>query len=250
MPSKQYYEGRLMESNPVLHQHLVSLMNYDDIFVDGSTGTKTDIFGLKNGAYQHISVKNASGKNTQVHLTTLSKMSQDLNIPDNVKDKLNMWLGTQDTALFQQWAMGKKLSAYERSHNRLYSDNVANWHQVENWINAVTKDSTTLPRLLLQGKNPNNPVEFMLWINKKTGNFQLVDVNNLIEWIASDCHWVTTKRKTVLKCLNPDNQAILWLQMKGNKDKVNGGYNHAPQFHIVENWPKEFVVNAGTIIFN
>ena len=58
MGSEEYYAGRLMESNPFLHRKLVSILGYDDIFVDGSTGTKTDIIAVKNEVVHHNSIKN------------------------------------------------------------------------------------------------------------------------------------------------------------------------------------------------
>ena len=46
---------------------------------------------------------------------------------------------------------------------------------------------------------------------------------------------------TILRCVTPNNKAILWLQMKGNH--TDEGYNRCPQFHLVENWPEEIVLS-------
>ena len=249
MGSEEYYAGRLMESNPFLHRKLVSILGYDDIFVDGSTGTKTDIIAVKNEVVHHNSIKNASGKNTQVHLTTLSKIAEVLSMPESIKNTLNMWLGTPDSNLFATWIENKNISSYEKNHNRLCSGNLENWQEVEDWFNKISSNQT-LPKLLIQGLNVENPIKYLIWVNKKTKSFQVVDVNKLIEWIANDCNWITMPDQTVLRCVTPDYKPILWLQMKGNKDKKKGGYNHAPQFHIVEHWPKEFIVHEGSIVFN
>ena len=48
-------------------------------------------------------------------------------------------------------------------------------------------------------------------------------------------------RGTVIRCITPNNKPILWLQIKGNR--TDDGYNHSPQFHIVDNWPNNVIFN-------
>jgi hypothetical protein len=49
MPSEQYWEGRLLENNQLLHEQLIKHLSFDSLLVDGSTGTKGDTVGIQNG---------------------------------------------------------------------------------------------------------------------------------------------------------------------------------------------------------
>ena len=86
----------------------------------------------------------------------------------------------------------------------------------------------------------------MVWVNKKQKIVKIVDIKKLIDYISNDCKWITMKSGTTLRCVTPNNKPIMWLQMKGNH--TDYGYNHAPQFHIVENWPKEFEIKEFNIL--
>jgi hypothetical protein len=239
MPSIEYYEGRDMEKNEVLHDILTKTFGFDSVYSDGASTTKTDIFGEKSGVKTFFSVKNVSGKNTQVHLTTLKKLTADLKIEENIFNKLKMWLGDNDDALFKTWAEGKTLSEYETGHNRLKSSNIEGWTEVEKSINNLNNNQT-LPRLLIQSLNDGEKSEYLVWVNKKKKNVKILKTEQLIDYISNQCEWITMKSGTTLRCVTPNNKPILWLQMKGNR--TDDGYNHTPQFHIVENWPKDFVL--------
>lgn len=245
MASEEYWEGRLMESNNNLHDYLKTVLGFDQIEVDGGTGTKGDTFGIQGNNRMAISIKNASGVNTQVHLTTLNKFAQDLDMPQDIQDLLDRWLGTKEDKKFQIWQQGLNLSRDELVHNRIKSQNISGWGKVENWMNEKNKD-LSLPRLLIQSLNQENPAKFLIWINKKKGGLQIVDVNKLVAWIAEDCQWKTMPSGTVLRCVTPRAEPILWLQMKGNRESY--GYNHCPQFHIVSNWPKDLIIHENPSI--
>lgn len=237
MPSLEYYEGRDLESNILLHQKLIEIFEFDNISIDGSTKTKGDTFGLKDGTKTAISIKNASGSNTQVHLTTLKSFSNELKIPDSIKNMLDQWLGTNNDQLFKKWSEGITLSTYELDHNRLKSLRFSEWSKVVTWFNEKNKE-LVLPKYLIQG---TSEAKYLVWVNKKKHTLQVIDVNKLVEWIGGHCTWISMPSGTVLRCITPNKKPILWLQMKGNREN-NGGYNHAPQFHIVDNWPKEFII--------
>jgi hypothetical protein len=160
-------------------------------------------------------------------------------MPQELYPTFDRWLGTNDTVKFAQWTQGLTLSQYEQSHGRLCSHNLPAWSQCEQWVNTINKN-LTLPRLLLQQLKQETPAQWIVWVRKKKGGFQIVDVNKLVQWIGSDCTWKTMPSGTVLRCVTPANKPILWLQMKGNRE--SNGYNHAAQFHLVENWSKEFVI--------
>lgn len=244
MPSIEYYEGRDMEKNEVLHNILIETFGFDEVDSDGASTTKTDIYGTKSGKKTFFSVKNVSGKNTQVHLTTLKKLGSDLKIPTDTLSKLEMWLGDNDTKTFKSWSKGKKLSEYESDHTRLKSTNIEQWESVEKWINKVNK-TQSLPRLLIQSLNKGEKSEYLVWVNKKNKSVKILKTEQLIDYISNQCKWITMKSGTTLRCVTPNNKPILWLQMKGNR--TDDGYNHAPQFHIVEHWPEDFVLHEFSV---
>ena len=239
MGSEEYYAGKLMESNTSLHKEIKLRLNFDSIKVDGSTRTKGDTFGIVNGELIPISIKNASGMNTQVHITSINKLREELGMDSAVYDIFNQFLGTNDGELFDKWSQNRQLDSYEIGHKRLKCYNIANSELLVTWANDVnTKGS--LPKLLIQSINSERPVQYMIWINKKKGGYQIVDVNKLVTYISKECTWRFTPGGTVLECVDRASNKILWLQMKGNKEK--NGYNHAPQFHIASVWPQEFII--------
>jgi hypothetical protein len=245
MPSKEYYEGRDMENNKLLHKHLMEVFQFNSIVSDGSTKTKGDIIALKDNKKIRLSLKNVSGKNTQIHLTTLKKLSEDLNIPNNVKSCLNYWLGTNDDLLFNFWSIDKQFTNYEFKHNRFTSKNIENWFDVEHWFNENTK-SKIIPKLLIQRLKDDNNSEMLIWLNKLTKKIQVIDIPKLIDYISNECRWITMPKGTTLRCITPENKPILWLQMKGNR--TDDGYNHNPQFHIVQNWPQDIIIYQNILI--
>jgi hypothetical protein len=238
MPSNEYYEGRDMEKNKNLHDKLIEIFKFDLIDTDGSSGTKVDIFATKNNIKTCFSVKNVTGKNTQVHLTTLKKMSVDLKIKTNLLDLFNRWLGTNDQKMFKTWSKGLKLSNYELSHNRINSSNIIEWQKIEEWVNKINKNEL-LPNLLIKGNSTKERPNYLIWVNKKQKYVKIICVEKLIKFISTECKWITMPKGTTLRCVNKENKPVMWLQMKGNR--TEDGYNHHPQFHIVENWPRDLI---------
>lgn len=231
MPSFEYHSGRQMEKNEHLHEKLKDIFKFDNVLSDGSSKTKTDIFGLNGENKVTFSVKNVRGKNTQVHLTTLKKFFNECLVPENVAKKMQMWFGDNDNLIFKNWKNGKKISKYEEDHKRLSSHNIDDWIYVENWFNKINK-SKFLANLLIGS-------DYIIWVNKNNNKLKIIESKKLIDYISTNCKWITMPSGTILRCVTPENKPILWLQMKGNR--TDEGYNHNPQFHIVENWPEKFV---------
>jgi len=244
MPSKEYYEGCDLEKNVKLHSHLIEIFKYDSVEGTGGPTTKGDMVATKDGKKIQLSLKSVSGKNTQVHLTTLKKLSEDLNIPNDIRSSLNLWLGTNDTQIFNSWTTGILMTKYEINHNRLSSINIENWRNVESWFNINNKNGN-IPKLLIESLKKDNKSEMLLWYNKQSKYFQIIDIPKLIKFITESCKWITMPNGTVLRCVTPNNKPILWMQMKGNR--IKNGYNHSPQFHIAENWPEKFIIYKNTI---
>ncbi len=250
MPSKEYFEGRDMEKHLALHGILKTNFGFDQIDSDGRSQTKGDIIGVKNGKFVPVSVKNASGKNTQVHLPTLNSFAEQTNMPDKIKSKLDRFLGTNNSAIWNSWLVDNlTIDLYEKSHQRIKANKIPDWHEVEEWFNSARQKIAQ--RLLQTLKDDNDPVIYLVWINKKVRSYQIVDVNGLIEWITSKCSWTTTPGQTVIRCntlIDNKLKPIFTMQMKGSKVKdKEGQYDHNPQFHLYPNWPKELVLYSGIL---
>lgn len=251
MPSEHYYEGRLMESNEQLHALLRQTFGFERISVDGSTKTKGDAFGHLPGIEQPvtISIKHPSGKNTQVHMPTLQSWADATAMPGIVFDTLDKWLGTTSTEKFKIWTDAVAVTDREQKYQRLGSYHLTFWPLVLEWLNTTTKNKI-LPQLLLQSINGNHPVKYLVWIQKKTGAFEIIDVDDFVEWIAINGRWINSANRLGhyynLWCIGPDDKKIFSMQMKGSGGK-EGGYDHSPQFHLYPFWPEQFVVHRGQL---
>jgi hypothetical protein len=244
MSSQEYWEGRDLEKNTSLKEELIRVLGFDKVDTDGSTGTKGDMIGIKGDTRSHISIKYASGNNTQVHLPTLKSLAASLSMPDDIRDMLDKFLGTNDQAQFQKWSAGIALNADELKYQRLNSHHIPEFNLVIDWFN---NNSKKIAQLLLQSLDGQNLVPYLIWAKKKSNTFQIIDVNKLVDWIVKECTWVLMPKGTVLRCAIPkkENQKmgypIFFMQMK-NSGGPEGGYNHNPQFHLNKHWPKDFVI--------
>ncbi len=253
MASNEYWEGRNLEKNDVLKEAVAKIFKFDSVDSDGGTGTKGDLIGINGDKRTHVSVKYASGGNTQVHLPTLKSLATQLNIPKNLYYKLDKFFGTNDLAQWAEWSKGVKLDAEEIKYRRIKSKNIDGWNEVEQWFND---NKRKIAVLLLQSLNDEDKAPWLIWANKKKGGFQAIDVNKFVDWIVDNCTWVTMPKGTVLRCAMPSvkegkiGKPIFFVQMKNSGGPPNG-YNHCPQFHLHNNWPKEFIVHEdANIRFN
>jgi len=250
MGSNEYWAGRDLEKNDVLKEYVAKIFNFERVETDGSTRTKGDLIGINGSTQTRVSVKYASGKNTQVHLPTLRSLASQLNMPPAIYNKLDRFLGTNDNAQWAEWAAGLNLSTTELKYKRLHCSNIPSWDEVPLWFNA---NNRKIAILLLQSLKDEDKASWLIWANKKKGGFCAVDVNRLVDWIVETCVWVTMPKGTVLRCAIPSEQAgeigkpIFFMQMK-NSGGPAGDYNHCPQFHLHNNWPEKFVVHRDTDI--
>lgn len=246
MASKEYYDGKLMESNVVLHSHLKHVLKFDNIEVRGETTTKGDVVGHRGNIEVPISIKHGSQKNTQVHLPTLRSFAKAMNTPADVTALLEQWLGVTDQAQFQSWLNGKTPTKAQQKYKRLFADDIPNWGDVLSWFNA---NNTQIAKLLVQAMNGEVPAECLVWVNKNKNTFQVVDISLLIDWITKECKWVTGSRNngSTLRCEDSNGKPIFHLQMKGSGG-TNGEYNHNPQFHIHTHWPDSVILHQGSLV--
>ena len=243
MPSNQYYEGKSFEKSSNLFEATQQFFNFTSITAAGGTTTKSDLVGHIHNKSVHISVKYASGANTQVHLPTLRSLATQLELPDSVYHKLDKFLGTNDCTQWQAWQQDFTPNKTEKKYQRFISSSISGWDEVVTWFNANKRQ---VSKLLLQRLDSDNPVEYLIWAVKNKGSFQIIDVNKLIDYIDEHCEWVTMPKGTVIRCQRKaDSRPIFFMQMK-NSGGPPGGYNHTPQFHLCSNWPKDLVVYEKT----
>lgn len=245
MASEEYWQGRNLEKNQTLHEECKRIFNFESVESDGSSNTKGDIIGIIGTERIHVSVKYASGQNTQVHLPTLKSFAESLNMPDDIRDLLDKFLGTEDLTKWNEWIQNKSVDATELKYQRIKSSHLDDWNKVITYFNDHRRLIATF---LLQSLNDEHPAPYLIWANKKKGGYQAVDINKLVDWIASDCEWVSMDSGTTIRCVLPleegkkKRKPIFWLQMKNSGPAKGQRYNHSPQFHLVCNWPKEFVL--------
>lgn len=246
MSSKEYYEGKSMEGNIVLHSHLKTLLEFDSITVRGESTTKVDVVGNKNNTEVPISIKYGSQKNTQVHLPTLRSFSKVMNIPVDINLMLEQWLGVTDQFKFESWLNGVTPTRLQQKYKRLYAKDIPEWTNVVEWFNSNNKQ---IAELLIQSMNNEKPAEFLVWVNKNTKMYHIIDIPKLINWIATECVWVTGPRNggSTLRCENKNGKPIFHLQMKGSGG-CGDEYNHNPQFHIHTYWPETAIIYQGTLV--
>lgn len=240
MPSKEYYDGKLMESNVDLHSHLIHFLKFDNITVHGEHTTKGDVIGHRGNISVPISIKYGSQKNTQVHLPTLKSFVKSMDVPDNIFNTLEKWLGVTSQTQFMSWFENTVPNKLQQKYKRLFATDLPEWKDVVDWFN---QNNTKISQLLIQSMNDEKPAEFLVWINKKTFVCQIIDIKKLIIWIQNECKWKTGPKNngSTLRCEDKNGKPIFHLQMKGSGG-FNNEYNHNPQFHIHTSWPSSVLI--------
>ena len=246
MPSQEYHDGKSMEHNTVLFDLLADIFHFDSVTTNGSTSSKADIVCTANGTIVPVSVKYGSQVNTQVHLTTLASFRLATSMPDDVFDLMNRWLGTTSQAVFESWVnTTQPVKKLQQKYKRLFADDLdPDWKLVIDWFNSNSK---AIAKLLIQALRDEIPVKYLVWINKKTRQVDIIDTEKLIDWIEKKCKWATGPKNggSTIRCEQND-VAIFHLQMKGSGG-TRGEYNHNPQFHLHRNWPSDAIVYSGKL---
>lgn len=245
MPSKEYYEGKLMEHNKILHAQLTSILLLDSIDMPESLIDKGDIIAYRGSVVIPISIKYTSVSHTQVHLSTLSRFAKTMNMSYNILELMEQWLGIHDEIKFNELMRNTNLSESSVKYRRLYANDIPSWHTVIDWFNLNRK---SLAELLIQSMHNEFPAKFLVWINKTKDEFHILDIDKLVNYISQDCKWVTGSMNngSTIRCVNSEDKSIFHLQMKGSGGK-DGGYDHRPQFHIHSNWPSTAVVHSSKL---
>ena len=182
--------------------------------VHGSSKTKIDI--QNKSCSNRYSVKNPSGKNTQIGLITQKKFIEYMGI-DNVS--VNNFI----TKFFG----GNEFSNYDR--HRMTSQQIPDI-ECQSFLNMMNNSNDKIYKLLFtHGYNQYGDVNYLIWANKKddVNSIEIVNLKDFWElfktgsWILND----TTLSFMV------NNKKVLHLQMKGSGKKYSNGY-HGMQFHL------------------
>lgn len=247
-------EGKNEESNVSVHRLIErTIPNCSCVMenTDNNNWTKKDIIGIVDDTEVGISHKFPENNNTQVHLTTLKKLSEQLNMPDNIREAFQKFMGTESIEEFREWATGVKTNFDEVKHRRLHAHNIEGFDAVIDFLNA---NSSKLASLLLRGEDES--VKYLVWTSKKTRDAYVFDLERMIEHLQNEYRWIVTQKKrgssggTALRLINnKTGYAIFHLQMKGSgapyRKKVvytdytvgehtvpHKPYNHHLQFHL------------------
>jgi len=246
MSSTEYYDGKMMEGNIILHSHLSNFFKFDSIVIKGDSKVKGDIIGYNINTPVPISIKHGSQKNTQVHLPTLHSFSKSTDMPEEITAMLEKWLGVTNQNTFISWLNGKSPTKNQQKYKRLYATDIPNWEIVVQWFN---NNKEKITKLLIQSMNSSDiPAKYLVWVFKNNKNFQVIDVDKLVDWIVKECKWETGPRNngSTLRCVNTEGKPIFHMQMKGSGG-YNGEYNHNPQFHIHTHWSPTVIIHKGTL---
>jgi hypothetical protein len=245
VPALEKQQGHDAEEHPLLHEWIKKFTGASDVDVEGSTQTKTDIITNTGIRFSH---KFPSPRNTQVHLPTLQSFNAKFNLPQDVYDNLEMFLGTFDTDKVLTWQdkLGVKLSATELRKRRVHINHLPDFNCVLEYFNKITKNKSLL-RYLLQQLRDEDPVQYLIWTSKKQGWSHLIDLESYIDWLSKNAVWEASKGGTTI--FVKDNtwtgkraRRLLYMQQKGSG---KGDY-HAPMFHLYCNWPEQFILEKQT----
>src|SRR6056300_571874 len=134
MPAIHKKEGHDAEEHPLLHEWIKSFTGAADVDVEGSTQTKTDIITNTGVRFSH---KYPTPRNTQCMLPTLASFHAHFNLPDDVYENLEMFLGTFDIEKVMAWQdkLGVKLSATELRKRRVHINHLPDFQCVLDYFN-------------------------------------------------------------------------------------------------------------------
>jgi len=202
--------------------------------VEGGSKTKIDV--RDNNSRVRLSVKNPSGKNTQIGLYTQSSFIEAMDITDpDIIDFIGKFFGGDYYGNYRRHRMTK--SDINPSLNTKFTD----------FLNNNT------PRLLdllaTHGHNQVGDVNYLIWAMKKNdpNSVVLVDLKEFKEALSNGI-WM--QNETTFHFI-ADDKKLFHLQMKGSgKSKTGPGFGngyHSLMFHIHRNFDDKYVKNFSVL---
>ena len=219
-------EGHAFEF--VLSKHLNEQFGVD-FYVEGASNTKVDI--VDKSRQIRFSVKNPSGKNTQIGLYSQQSFINALGIVDqDIVNFIEMFFG------------GEKYSNYPRHRMTRSNIDFALNQKFTNFLN--NNKSKILDLLATHGYNQLSDVNYMLWAAKKNdpNSVLLIDLNEFKKDLMQG-EW--TQNETTFE-FRVNNTKLFHLQMKGSGPKYTNGY-HSLMFHVYKNFNDKYVKNLKII---
>ena len=199
-----------------LSEHLTSqFIDKHEVF--GGSKTKIDIQNVSGT--KRYSVKNPSGKNTQISLITQKKFIEALNITDSLV-----------ISFIEKFFGGNNYSNYNR-HRMCISDIPSN--ETSAFLRLLNDNADKLYELLFTtGHKQQGEVNYLAWatIKDDVNSIEIVDLESL-KTIYLEGYW-TINETTLYYMVN--GKKLLHLQMKGSGAKYSSGY-HSLQFHVYNN---------------
>ena len=202
--------------------------------VDGGSGTKVDInaseeYGLK------ISVKNPSGRNTQVYLPTQASFGSFLGAGKAIRDFISLFFGcdskTQYEDLIAEYEIDTSMIETELKDKMRVPSSVLPQKMQSAAIEFLNSHSMKVLRACFVA-NPNEPeaVDTLgwAWTKDDPSSVDFYDIGCLMKR-ASQGSWVFSDGGTVLNFLVGEDK-VLHLQRKGSgRSNAN-----SPQFHMYD----------------
>lgn len=200
-----------------------------EFLVEGSSKTKVDVRDILSNA--RFSVKNPSGKNTQIGLYTQHSFIEALDINDsNIINFIGKFFG------------GDAYSNYPR--HRLTRSKIDS--NLNDKFTQFLNDNTAkiLDLLATHGYNQDSDVNYMIWAKKKNdpNSIILIDLNKFKEDLMQG---VWTQNETTFE-FRVNDAKLFHLQMKGSGPKYTSSY-HSLMFHVHSNFDNKYVKDLDII---
>jgi hypothetical protein len=182
--------------------------------VDGRSTTKVDIFGKHK-----MSVKNPSGKNTQISLSTQKKFIKAFNLEGNCLSFVNEFFG------------GENYIEFDRHRKKWFEINEDVRNDFLTFLNS--RLSELFKFIFTHGFEMEDHVNVFAWATIKNDVDSVVFLD--LEKVKEDfSKGVWSANDTTLE-FRIDGKKLLHIQMKGSGKKYTSGY-HGIQIHVHGNF--------------
>jgi hypothetical protein len=221
--------GRTAKAEGHKFEHIVSDM-LTEMFshkfkVEGASNTKVDV--RSDDSRVRLSIKNPSGKNTQIGLYTQKSFIEAMDIIDtDILDFIGKFFGGDSYADYPRHRMIK--SGIEPALNEKFTQ----------FLNDNTPKLLSL--LATHGnKNQVGDVNFLVWATKKNdpNSVLLIDLAEFKEALVQG-EW--KQNKTTFEFV-VEGKKLFHLQMKGSDSKKYTNGYHGLQFHVHNNFDTKYV---------
>ena len=182
--------------------------------VDGGNRTKVDI--LRTDKDVSFSLKSVSGKNTQCHLTTVTKWMEYFNIEGDLRQWFHKFFGIPGMDV--SWGSSKQHRCKASEIDSHLNDMALSW---------FNDNRMSIFDVIVRSGMNNTPVDYVIWHHKVKNTTEIIDVNKLAEMVYNG-EWVLND--TTLAFVS-GGKKLFHLQMKGSGKRYSAGY-HGLMFHI------------------